>query len=123
MLERPFPKKIDYRRSPFEHYWVLDTVPHPVSSRDERFHQKAGVLGVSLGGKARAYLGPVLTAAGGRIVDEFQGHKIRIAYDVGTSAFSWEIPEEVEVTDAYWFAWKVLHPDTEVWLPEGTEHE
>ena len=27
----------------------------------------------------------------------------------------WEIPKEVEVTEAYWFAWKAFHPDTEIW--------
>lgn len=120
VLERPFPKKIDYRRSPFEHYWIADDIPHPVSSRDDRFHQKAGVLGVSVAGKSRAYLGPIVLGAGGRIVDEFEGHKIRIAYDAGSSSFLWEIPEEVEVTDAYWFSWKAFHPDTEIWQPERT---
>ena len=119
VLQRPLPKKIDYRRSPFEQYWVKDEIPHPVSSRDDQFHQKAGVLGVSVGGKSRAYLGPLVLEAGGRIVDEFEGHKVRIAYDVGSSAFVWDIPDDVEVTDAYWFSWKTFHPDTEIWRPEA----
>lgn len=123
VLERPLPKHIDYRYSRFHEYWISDTVPFPVSVRDDRFHPKAGVLGVVAGGKSRAYLGPVLTAAGSRIVDEFEGHRIRIAYDVAASSFSWEIPDEIEVTDAYWFAWKTFHPDTEVWQPEGAELE
>ena len=120
VLERPLPKRIDYRRSPFEQYWVKDEIPHPVSSRDDQFHQKAGVLGVSVGGKSRAYLGPLVLEAGGRIVDEFEGRKIRVAYDVDSSAFLWEIPDDVDVTDAYWFSWKTFHPDTEIWRPEPT---
>jgi hypothetical protein len=121
VLERPMPKRIDYRYSRFQDYWISETVPFAVSARDDRFHPKAGVLGVVVDGAARAYLGPVLTELGGRIVDEFHGHRIRIAYDVAASSFSWEIPDEIEVTDAYWFAWKAFHPDTEVWQPEGTE--
>ncbi|MEE2664640.1 MAG: DUF3179 domain-containing (seleno)protein [Myxococcota bacterium] len=123
VLERPLPRRIDYRYSRFHEYWISDTVPFPVSVRDDRFHPKAGVLGVVAGDKARAYLGPVLTAAGGRIVDEFEGHRIRIAYDVAASSFSWEIPDEIEVTDAYWFAWKTFHRDTEVWQPEADQLE
>jgi len=119
VLERP--ARLDYRQSPFSEYWVSEKIPHPVSTRDDRFHPKAGVLGVVAGGKARAYLGPVLTQAGGRIVDDFEGRKIRIAYDSDEGVFSWEIPDDVEVTDAYWFAWKTFHPATGVWSPEGVE--
>jgi hypothetical protein len=118
VLERPFPKRIDYRYSRFEDYWISETIPFPVSHRDERFHPKAGVLGVTAGDRSRAYLGPVVVEAGGRIVDELDGHRILIAYDVAASSFSWEIPEALDVQDAYWFAWKTFHPDTEVWLPE-----
>jgi hypothetical protein len=123
VLERPLPKRIDYRYSRFHDYWISEKIPFPVSLRDDRFHPKAGVLGVVIGNRARAYLGPVLTEAGGRIVDEFEGHRIRVSYDVAASSFSWEIPDEVEVTDAYWFAWKTFHRETEVWQPEGSEPE
>ena len=98
-----------------------DTIPSRVSTQDDRFHPKAGVLGVVVDGKARAYLGPVLTQAGGRIVDDFEGRRVRIAYEPDEGAFSWEIPDDVEVTDAYWFAWKTFHPGTEVWSPEGVD--
>ena len=100
---------------------MSQTVPCRVSARDDRFHPKAGDLGGVIDGKARAYLGPVLAEAGGRVVDEFEGRRIRIAYDVAVSSFSWDIPDGVEVTDAYWFAWKTFHPDTDVWHPEGPE--
>lgn len=119
VLERPLPKRIDYRYSPFQDYWISDKVPFPVSTKDDRFHPKAGVLGVMVDAKARAYLGPVVTAAGGRIVDDFHGHRVLIAYDVEASSFSWEVPDEVQVSDAYWFSWKTFHPDTEVWQAEA----
>lgn len=115
VLERPEPRKIDYRFSPFERYLVENAVRYPVKARDERFHAKELVLGVVAGGRARAYLGSALTREGGWAEDVFQGRRIQIDYSTELSVFRWEAPEDVEVTEAYWFAWKAFHPDTEVW--------
>ena len=52
---------------------------------------------------------------------EIDGQKLRIEYDSPSSAFNWIIPEEVEVTDAYWFSWKAFHPDTEIWRSGSAE--
>lgn len=117
VLERPQPQRIDYRYSPFKAYWLDERIPYPVGALDGRFHPKEVVLGVEVGGRTRAYLGSRLTAAGLEVEDEFQGRKIRIRYDPEETVFQWEAPEDVAVTDAYWFAWKAFHPDTEVWSP------
>ncbi len=115
VLVRPEPLHIDYRYSPFSTYWVSDKIPFPVDEIDPRYHPKEVVLGIQVEGLTRAYLGSILTAAGGRIVDDFRGRKIRIAYDTDSSTFSWDAPEDAMVTDAYWFSWKAFHPDTEIW--------
>jgi hypothetical protein len=115
VLVRPKPREIDYRYSPYRLYWASETVPFPVAASDERYHPKEVVLGVEVGGVSRAYLGSILTAAGGRIVDEIGGKKIRIAYEGEVANFIFQAPEGVAVTDAYWFAWKAFHPDTEIW--------
>jgi hypothetical protein len=115
VLARPEPQKIDYRYSPYEVYWVTEDVPFELKVRDDRYHPKEVVLGISAGGKQRAYLGSILTAEGGRIVDDFFGRRIRVAYDSESATFQWEVPDDVSVTDAYWFAWKSFHPDTEIW--------
>jgi len=120
VLVRPAPEAIDYRFSPFERYAVEDSVRYPVKARDERFHAKELVVGVVAGGKARAYLGSVLTREGGWAEDVFQGRKIEIDYSTELSVFRWEAPEDVEVTEVYWFAWKAFHPDTSVWKAEGS---
>jgi len=120
ILERPFPKQIDYRYSPFSGYWVSDRIPYPVVAKDEDLHAKEYVLGVVVDGKARAYLGSAVTAAGGRLEDTFGGVPIQLLYNPDAAYFSWRIPEDVEVTEAYWFAWKAFHPDTDVWEPEST---
>lgn len=121
ILERPAPKKIDYRHSPYQEYWVSEAVAVPVRASDDRYHPKEVVLGVEVDGKRRAYLGSILTAAGGRVVDTFEGQKIRIQYDTNLGLFMFEAPEGVRVTDAYWFAWKSLHPDTEIWNDAAPE--
>jgi hypothetical protein len=117
VLVRPEPKRFDYRYSPFKAYWLRDEIPFPVAAEDRRYHAKELVVGVVVAGKARAYLGSILTKAGGRAEDELQGKRIQVVYDTNLGAFSWEAPEDVEVTEAYWFAWKAFHPDTEVWKP------
>ncbi len=117
VLERPEPRRIDYRYSRFKAYWVSEDVPFPVAAEDRSFHPKELALGVLVGGRARAYLGSLLTAAGGRVVDEFEGRRIQVEYDTNRGAFAWDAPAGVEVREAYWFAWKAFHPDTEVWRP------
>jgi hypothetical protein len=118
VLERPAPQKIDYRFSPFDRYLVENSVRYPVKARDDRFHAKELVLGVVADGKARAYLGSVLTREGGWAEDVLQGHKLQIDYSTELSVFRWEAPDDVQVTEAYWFAWKAFHPDTEIWKEE-----
>lgn len=123
VLVRPELKKIDYRYSPYAAYWVSKELVFPVPATDDRFHPKEVALGLEVGGAARAYLGSILTASGGRIIDDFAGRKVRIAYDSGTGTFMWEIPEDVRVTAAYWFAWKAFHSETEVWNDGGSSDD
>lgn len=115
LLARPEPERFDYRYSPYSAYWVSEKIPFPVAARDDRYHAKEVVLGLVAGGRARAYLGSELTAAGGHVTDELGGRRVRIDYDTNLAAFGWDVPDGVEVTEAYWFAWKAFHPDTEVW--------
>ena len=72
-------------------------------------------MGVVANGKARAYLDSLVTASGGAIEDDFDGKKIEIHYDANAAVFTWKVPDDVEVTEAYWFAWKAFHPETSVW--------
>jgi hypothetical protein len=118
VLALPDRARIDYRRSPYSAYWVSDTFPLAVRARDARFHPKQLVLGVELGPRSRAYVATAVNRAGGRIVDEFASRRIRVEYDAASGTFSYEAPPDVRVRSAYWFAWKSLHPDTEVWGPE-----
>jgi hypothetical protein len=115
----PPSEALDYRYSPFTSYWLSNRIPSRVDAEDRRFHAKEVVLGVVKGGKARAYLGSLVTAAGGSLDDELQGAKLHVAYSSRDAVFRYQIPGDVEVTEAYWFAWKAFHPDTEVWHDPG----
>jgi hypothetical protein len=115
----PPSQAIDYRYSPFSSYWLSNRIPSRVDAEDRRFHAKEVVVGVVKDGKARAYLGSLVTAAGGSLDDEFQGRKVQVLYSSRDAVFRYQIPADVEVTEAYWFAWKAFHPDTEVWQDPG----
>ncbi len=115
VLAPPGRARIDYRRSPYSAYWVSSSHPLAVRASDERFHPKEVVLGVERGERSRVYIGSLVDRAGGRIVDEFASRRIRVAYDGDAGTFSFEAPGDVTVRSAYWFAWKSLHPKTEIW--------
>jgi len=119
VLAPPAPEQIDYGSSPFEAYAAEDDVHYPILAKDRRFHAKELVVGAVVGGKARAYLASLVSREGGRIEDEFQGRKIQIEYASDLGVFRWSAPADVEITEAYWFAWKAFHPDTEIWHDPG----
>jgi hypothetical protein len=119
VLSRPIPTKIDYRYSRYTRYMVEDKVIFPVKARDDRFHAKELVLGVVVDGRPRAYLGSLVTAAGGKVEDEIAGKKIGLVYSTDDGIYGYDVAEGVDVTEAYWFAWKAFHPDTEVWNDPG----
>ena len=121
VLVRPDPRHMDYRYSPFTSYIVEDATIFPVKARDERFHAKELVLGVVHEGVARAYLGSRATSAGGVVEDELHGRRLRLRYDTNDGVFNYEVPDDVEVVEAYWLAWKAFHPDTEVWESAAAE--
>lgn len=115
ILARPDRYRINYGYSRYSAYWISDQIHFPVNARDSRYHPKRLVVGVVVNRKSRAYLDSLVTKAGGKIEDRFEGRKIEIHYDPNAAVFTWEIPDDVKVTEAYWFAWKAFHPETEVW--------
>lgn len=121
VLMRPLPNKIDYGYSPFQRYWTEDQIPFFVEAKDERFHAKELVLGVSKSGQHRAYLGSILTALGKSVKDRFMEREIKLAYFPDLALFSWDAPDDVRVIEAYWFAWKAFYPNTNLWNDPETK--
>jgi hypothetical protein len=119
ILIPPEPQRLDYNQSPYSGYAEEDRWRFPVEAGDRRFHAKELCVGVSVGGRARAYLASLLTKNGGRAEDVFEGRKISVSYESDRGVFEWSAPADVQVTEAYWFAWKAFHPDTEIWSDPG----
>jgi hypothetical protein len=44
---------------------------------------------------------------------------VKLRYSTDDAVFRWEVPPEARVTEAYWFAWKAFHPETEIWGGPG----
>jgi hypothetical protein len=119
ILIPPEPDAIDYNRPVFAGYAEEDRWNFPVEAGDRRFHAKELTVGMSVGGESRAYLASLLTRHGGGAEDEIAGRKVSVHYDADRGAFEWIAPDDVEVTESYWFAWKAFHPDTRIWNDPG----
>jgi hypothetical protein len=118
-MRPPFPEKVFYQMSPYASYWVQDKMLYPIAAVDPTYHAKELVLGVVVGDTERAYLGSILTREGGEVDEKIAGRRVKVSYSSETGTFHWEADEGVEVTEAYWLAWKAFHPDTEVWRAEA----
>ncbi len=112
----------DYTRNPYDGYEQVQALMFEVEHRDERFPAKEWVLGLRLGGQARAYPFSVLalrTDAQGRLREHIGGQDIEIRYDrVHRSAAAYDAAgQPLPGVMAYWFAWVAFNPKTSVLPP------
>ena len=110
----------DYGASPYGDYARSERLIFP-SPLDRRYHPKMPTLGVRLpGGAARAYPAIELVRAGGLVEDELEGRAVEVRYDPDAQVFDVDAPDELEVIEAYWFAWAAFHPDGTVFTVAAT---
>ncbi len=110
----------DYGRDPYGWHHESPEVMFPVTRVDPRLRAREWVLGVEIGGAARAYPLPSLSRHS-RLDDELGGVRIRIEYEPRTRRAAVRRPDTGEPLPsvlAYWFAWAAFHPRTEVWTPK-----
>lgn len=107
----------DYERDPYDGYDRIQRLMFDVQHRDTRLPLKEWVLGLRLGGVAKAYPFSVLDKrvdAGGRLADRLGTQPIEIRYDRAhrsAEAFDAQGRPLAGVT-AFWFAWVAFHPRT-----------
>ena len=101
-----------YDKDPYAGYERRKRLAFPVNHKDKRFHPKAWVLGVTLGGHHKAYPFAELELSGS-VNDEIGGEPIRVRYENGAAWVEHE-GEILATTRLYWFSWYAFHPDTEV---------
>ncbi len=107
----------NYRRSAeYVAYERSRSLWQPVSHRDRRFHPKAWVLGLELGGVFKAYPFSVLEELPTPVEDLLAGRRVTITFMDGTA---WAEDAQGNLLPAvrmFWFAWYAFHPDTLVYV-------
>lgn len=109
----------NYNRDPYENYY---------KERRGMFRSffKAGpgeeekeiVAGIEIGDSAKAY--PVSAIRKGKkMTDTVGGNSITLTYDESTDQISVRAAsgEEIEPIIVYWFVWKGIHPETDLYKP------
>lgn len=109
----------DYGRDPYAGYDKLQRLMFEVEHRDDRFPLKEWVLGIQVGGTAKAYPFSVLSRAvdaKGELRDTVGGKRLRVRYDRahGTAEAFDAGGQPLPAVMAFWFAWVAFHPGTEV---------
>lgn len=110
----------DYNRYPYGSYEQDESVYFPVEGGiDNTIHPKSVVFGVEVNGDFKAYTKEAVerdTAEDSVITDRVGGERIRLSYNSG-EVFVENLGTrgEIPVTRLFWFAWKVFHPETELY--------
>ena len=109
----------DYATDPYAGYDRIATLMFEVQHKDDRLPLKEWVLGLKLGGEARAYPFSVLArrvSAQGRLRDQLGGQAVEIRFDrehQSAEAFD-AAGKPLPGVMAFWFAWVAFNPKTTV---------
>lgn len=119
----------DYGRDPYAGYETTGRLMFPVDPLDRRLPAKARVIGIALGGEAKAYPLEVLAEVAGPggkgslrlLQDRIGGTPVTVEYDPAARSARILGPDGrmLPAVTAYWFAWAAFHPETELFAPEG----
>jgi hypothetical protein len=116
VLSRETGHRRPYGRSPYGDYASSDDL-HASAPRDPRYSPKTPTVGLRLrSGAARAYPAVELLRAGGETDEDFEGRRVRVAYDAERRTFRVDAPPDVEIVEGYWFAWAAFHPRSSVFV-------
>ena len=114
----------NYRQSPYLDYSRSRALMFPVKEKNDKFRNKALVLGVRLGTTTRAYPFNELRKHGADTFEDVIGaHRVTIEWSE-TDDFARVLDdggEELPSIIAYWFAWYAFHPDTEIFHVDVAE--
>jgi hypothetical protein len=109
----------DYATDPYAGYGRIATLMFDVTHKDDRLPVKEWVLGLKLGGEARAYPFSVLARrvdAQGLLRDHVGGQPVQIRFDrehQSAEAFD-AAGKALPGVMAFWFAWVAFNPETTV---------
>jgi len=107
----------NYARVPYGGYEQSERIYFPVAHRDERYHPKEKVIGLTLAGKAKAYPFAELSKLETPFEDQLAGRKISVHFDAAhrTGRILDTEGREIPSIIGFWFAWVAFHPQTAVY--------
>lgn len=106
----------DYSRSPYGNYDSSEAIYFPLSARSRQYHPKERVLGIEVGGEAKAYPFAELAQRESPLHDTIAGQRVEIRFDAAARSgriFDSE-GRELASVNAFWFAWFAFHPETAI---------
>ena len=108
----------NYDYSPYDGYARQPFPMFPIANEDDRLPMKERIIGISLGGKYKAYALKALRKRGTPLDDTIGKRAVRVTYDA--DAKSAQIIDQqsgaiLPSVIAYWFAWATFHPDAAVY--------
>lgn len=109
-----------YDRDPYQGYESSSRLMFDVSLKNSKYHPKEKVIGIELGGKAKAYPFSELSRTRSPVNDIFNKIPIQIFYDRNTKTAIIKDSKNQELPSVvgFWFAWYAFHPDTKVFVAE-----
>ena len=105
-----------YARDPYAGYASSEEIMFPVAFRSAGFHPKERVLGIKIGGQAKAYPFVELGKTSGTLADRVGDTALSIRYDrAASSATAYTADgQQLPAVVGYWFAWYAFNPKTAV---------
>jgi hypothetical protein len=106
----------NYAVDPYQGYYKAMGIMFPVGDVRTDLPAKEMVLGIEIGGMAKAYPLSHLASGGTRIGDTIGGQRIHIVTSKDGQVVDVLDDQSQSVTAifAYWFAWQAFHPQTAV---------
>jgi hypothetical protein len=107
-----------YDLDPYQGYESSSRLMFDVSLKDSKYHPKEKVIGIELGGKAKAYAFSELSRIRSPVKDVFNKIPIEIYFDRKNQTAVIRDGENNELPSVvgFWFAWNAFHPTTKVFV-------
>jgi hypothetical protein len=113
---------LHYRASPYGGYFDTPELMFPAQPTSGQLPTKARVLGVWTDGASRAYPLSAFGSEATEIEDKLAGRTVRIAFNPDANSLRIvDADESVHWVYSLWFAWYAFRPETDVFVPQGTE--
>lgn len=105
-----------YLRDPYSGYETSEELMFPVEFRAAGYHPKERVLGIRIGGEAKAYPFVELGKTSGELADRIGDTALIIRFDrkAGRATAHAGDGRQLAAVVAYWFAWYAFNPATSV---------